>query len=113
MPASRKARQMTFTPRSCPSRPTLPINTRMRPALVDGVFDIPSPFLHKRVDDLATAGIRPHRLDGLRHQVGVGIPGDVPQAAERSSDGSVVAFDPNLLQLGNLPLLYVGLDRVQ
>src|SRR5712691_11997332 len=107
IPASRSARQTTFTPRSCPSSPTLPIKTRMRGPLVDGVLNVASPFLDQRVHDLAAAGVSPNGLDGRRHEVGIGIARHFAQRYEGFRDGLVITLALHALQLGDLPLLDV------
>src|SRR6185437_2880638 len=73
MPASRRARAITFAPRSWPSNPGLATNTRiglvMACALKVRRLRIRAEDSPERVANLAQRGVRPHRIQKIRHRI--------------------------------------------
>src|SRR5579884_1750992 len=113
MPASRRARQTTLTPLSWPSRPTLPMRTRMRRASVDGMLDITAPLLHQRIHDLAATRVGTHGVDGRRHDVGIRIASHSAKIRQRPGHGGVVALGLDLPQPLDLALLNIRRKLMQ
>src|ERR1700730_1289432 len=115
MPASRKARAMTFAPRSCPSSPGLAMITRIfrvtgPPAFLvrlsasdDGHFLVFAPDLTQRVAHLAEGGVRAHGVQNRRHQV-LGPSCRSDQRIERAPHAIGVAPLLQPLQSGELPV---------
>src|SRR5207245_11480237 len=77
-PGSRKARETTLTPRSCPSNPSFSVRTRIffcdagsvrGAGLEDGRLAVDTEHLLERGHDLALGDVGLHAVDQDRHQV--------------------------------------------
>src|SRR3990172_5809926 len=114
IPASRRARATTLTPRSWPSRPILARRTRFGGALTseDDRLDVAAEDCAQCLDDLAARRPRAHGLDRLRHEILVALRSP-PQLLEALRDGRLVAGRSEGGELADLALLGLGVDAVE
>src|SRR5208337_469501 len=105
MPASRRARATIFAPRSWPSRPGLATRTRIRLSVIvplsERRFFVGAKYPAQHVAYFTDGGIGAHRLENVRHQVGVGR-GRAGQRFEGRLDTAIIPPLPQLLQLLSL-----------
>src|SRR5215218_4071599 len=91
IPASRRARAMTFAPRSWPSSPGFATSTRIFLSLMlEGGLLVEAVNVAQRVADFAERGVGADGLDGRGHRV-VGVARGPLQFFERVRDRAAVA----------------------
>src|SRR6266446_4442678 len=105
MPASRRARAMTFAPRSCPSSPGLAITTlslrtfnlqsaicNLQSAILnDRHFHVFAPHFTERVAHLADRRVSPDGVENREHHV-LGRARRGAQPIERTLDGYIIGL---------------------
>src|SRR2546425_4616596 len=110
-PASLRARAMILAPRSWPSRPTLPTNSRTFRSLfiseVHPSFTVGAKNFLERAADLAHGSVGAHRLEDRRHQV-FPAPGGPVEHLESPRVTQPVARRPHRPQTVDLPGLDLG-----
>src|SRR3990172_9853734 len=113
IPASRRARATTLTPRSWPSRPILARRTRLGGATSeDDRLDVAAEDCTQRLDDLAARRPRAPGLDRLRHEILVALRSPL-QLLEALRDGRLTARSLEGGDLADLALLGLGVDAVE
>src|SRR6476660_7845790 len=114
MPASRRRRAITLTPRSWPSSPTFASSTRIGwVTLEDRRLHVCSELCAKCLDALAARGTGTDRLDRCRHAVGVRVANHLDQIVERPGEASRVARSPVQTQRLDFSLPRLGIHPMQ
>src|SRR5262249_6781136 len=114
MPASRRRRAITLTPRSWPSSPTFASSTRIGWAtLEDRRLHVRPELRSKRFHDLAARGARSHGRDRRRHDVGVGVADDVDELVEGPAEAFGIATCAMDAERLDLSLLRLGIHAMQ
>src|SRR5215470_1667443 len=114
MPASRRRRAITLTPRSWPSSPTFASSTRIGwLKLEDRRLHVGPELRAKRFDDLSTRGAGAHGLDRRGHDVGVRVADGLDEVVERPGETRGVAGRAVDAQRLDLALLRFGIHAMQ
>src|SRR5215208_4651605 len=103
MPASRRARAITFAPRSWPSSPGLATSTRIGCCILQVCrLLVHAEDIAQRVADFTQGGVGPYGIEQERHRV-VGPLGGAAESVERRLHAAIIAPCPQRRQFFLLP----------